>query len=220
MMEFIRVFPQAAPLIGDLLAKNLDWPGAEQVAERLKAMLPPQAAGKVNPMVMQLQQMLQQQDAQAKQAIAQLQQEIAKLGQQVQDKTAEHQLKAGELQKQWFEAETKRMEVLKPEAPQAPEQIDPVKVSELELDRERARIEAYNAETERLKVLGATITPEAVQALVMQTVAQAMHGGPIGEPESPPPAAALAVVAEPAEAGFLTPKQMEQPTTPPDGMQQ
>ncbi len=42
MVEMIRAFPQAAPVIGDLLAKNLDWPGSEQIAERLKLLLPPQ----------------------------------------------------------------------------------------------------------------------------------------------------------------------------------
>lgn len=35
MIELIRAFPPAAPLIGDLLAKNLDWPGADEVAHRL-----------------------------------------------------------------------------------------------------------------------------------------------------------------------------------------
>ena len=42
MMELIRTFPQAAPIIGDLVAKNLNWPGADDIAKRLKAMLPPQ----------------------------------------------------------------------------------------------------------------------------------------------------------------------------------
>lgn len=42
MMEMIRSYPDAAPIIGDLLAKNLDWPGADEIAERLKKMLPPQ----------------------------------------------------------------------------------------------------------------------------------------------------------------------------------
>ena len=36
MIELIRAYPAAAPLIGDLLAKNLDWPGADEIAERLK----------------------------------------------------------------------------------------------------------------------------------------------------------------------------------------
>lgn len=42
MMELIRVYPAAAPIIGDLLAKNLDWAGAEKIAERLEIMLPPE----------------------------------------------------------------------------------------------------------------------------------------------------------------------------------
>src|SRR5258706_6054792 len=43
MIELIRAYPAAAPVIGDLLAKTLDWPGADEVAQRLRAMLPPQA---------------------------------------------------------------------------------------------------------------------------------------------------------------------------------
>lgn len=42
MIELLRAFPQAAPFVGDLLAKNFDWPGAEEIAERLKKMLPPE----------------------------------------------------------------------------------------------------------------------------------------------------------------------------------
>lgn len=36
MIELIRAFPAAAPVIGDLLAKNLDWPGADEIAKRLQ----------------------------------------------------------------------------------------------------------------------------------------------------------------------------------------
>ena len=75
MIEFIRAYPNAAPMIGDLLAKNLDWPGADDIAERLKAMLPPQVTGQ-NPQVMQLQQQMQQMDAQARQAVDSLRREL------------------------------------------------------------------------------------------------------------------------------------------------
>ncbi|MBV8593346.1 MAG: hypothetical protein JOZ27_03480, partial [Caulobacteraceae bacterium] len=40
MLDLIRAFPQAAPVLGDLLAENLDWPGADKIAERLKLLLP------------------------------------------------------------------------------------------------------------------------------------------------------------------------------------
>ena len=46
MQEFIQYYPQAAPLIGDLYAKNMDWPGADEVSERLAFLLPPEVKEK------------------------------------------------------------------------------------------------------------------------------------------------------------------------------
>jgi len=57
MMELIRSFPQAAPLIGDIVAKNLDWAGADEIAKRLQTLLPGQGQGGLPP---KLQQMIQQ----------------------------------------------------------------------------------------------------------------------------------------------------------------
>ena len=42
MMTLLQAFPQAAPVIGDLVAKNLDWPGADEIAARLRMLLPAQ----------------------------------------------------------------------------------------------------------------------------------------------------------------------------------
>jgi hypothetical protein len=42
MREFIQVFPEAAPVLGDLYAKGQDWPNAEEIGERLEVMQPPQ----------------------------------------------------------------------------------------------------------------------------------------------------------------------------------
>ena len=83
MTEFIRAFPPAAQFIGDLVAKNMDWPGADDIAKRLKAMLPPQLQG-ANPQAQMLQQQMQMMDAQAKQAVGTLQQQIGQLQQQLQ----------------------------------------------------------------------------------------------------------------------------------------
>ena len=41
MLEAIRVFPQLQQIAGDLIAKNLDWPGADEIAKRLQKLLPP-----------------------------------------------------------------------------------------------------------------------------------------------------------------------------------
>jgi hypothetical protein len=40
MSEFIQYYPAAAPIIGDLYAKAMDWPGAEEVSKRLEFLLP------------------------------------------------------------------------------------------------------------------------------------------------------------------------------------
>lgn len=41
MMQFLQAFPGVAPVVGDLVAENMDWPGADQFAERLRATMPP-----------------------------------------------------------------------------------------------------------------------------------------------------------------------------------
>lgn len=41
MLDLLKAFPQAAPLISDLIVKNMDWPGADEIAKRLKATVPP-----------------------------------------------------------------------------------------------------------------------------------------------------------------------------------
>jgi len=40
MMAFIQAVPQAAPAVMDLIAKNQDWPGGDEIAKRLEKMLP------------------------------------------------------------------------------------------------------------------------------------------------------------------------------------
>lgn len=41
MIAFMQALPQSATLIADLYAKNNDWPGAEEIAKRLRKVLPP-----------------------------------------------------------------------------------------------------------------------------------------------------------------------------------
>src|SRR5262249_20157509 len=49
MLQFIQAVPQAASVAGDLVARNMDWPGAGEIAERLPRMLPPQISGEAPP---------------------------------------------------------------------------------------------------------------------------------------------------------------------------
>jgi len=51
MMELIRVYPPAAPVLGDLLVKAMDWPGADEAARRIQLLqrMEMQRAGFVSP---------------------------------------------------------------------------------------------------------------------------------------------------------------------------
>ena len=60
MLQFIQAVPQAASIAGDLVARNMDWPGADEIAERLKRMLPPQVTGQTPPLDVQIAQVQQQ----------------------------------------------------------------------------------------------------------------------------------------------------------------
>lgn len=83
MMELMRTMPETASVISDLLAKNLDWPGADEIAERLKSLNPyiKQKQIESNPMLQakqQQQEMLQTQMAQAELATRTAEAELKK----------------------------------------------------------------------------------------------------------------------------------------------
>lgn len=42
LMKFIAAAPQTAPILGDLVAKSMDWPLAQEAHRRLKAVVPPE----------------------------------------------------------------------------------------------------------------------------------------------------------------------------------
>ncbi len=54
MEQLTRAYPQIMQVAGDLMVKNMDWPGASEIAERLKKTLPPNLlddaeSGEINP---------------------------------------------------------------------------------------------------------------------------------------------------------------------------
>lgn len=64
MAQFAQAYPPLMQVAGDLMVRNMDWPGADKVAERLKTMLPPQLQEAENgqpPVPPQVQAQLQQQ---------------------------------------------------------------------------------------------------------------------------------------------------------------
>jgi len=89
MTELVRAFPQAAPFIADIMARNFDWPGADEIAKRFEAMNP----AKQQEIPPQIQQQLQE-----------MQQAIQKLSGENQSLKQGHDIKM-------YDAQTKRMNV-------------------------------------------------------------------------------------------------------------
>jgi hypothetical protein len=75
MIELTKVHPQVAQVAGDLMVKNMDWPGAQDIAQRLRKALPPGMADdeKENPIPPQAKAMLEQQGQMIQQLTEQLQ---------------------------------------------------------------------------------------------------------------------------------------------------
>lgn len=105
MLALTQANPALFQSIGDLMMKNMDWPGAEEISKRLQMLLPPQlqkmaGSDKVDPQVMQAQQMIEQMADQMEQMSAEMQ--------QLRDQRA---ILLQEKEREWFDSETKRMEV-------------------------------------------------------------------------------------------------------------
>jgi hypothetical protein len=54
MMALIQAYPNIMAFVGDLLVKNMDWPGADEIAQRLRRMLPPQLQDQAGDVASQL----------------------------------------------------------------------------------------------------------------------------------------------------------------------
>lgn len=149
LTQLIQAYPPAAPVVGDILVRNMDIQGAEEISERLKALLPPQLQGQ-NP-----------QEQQAQQAVQQLQQAL-------------EQMKADK-----------------------------------SLDARKIEIDAFKAETERVKAM-AEIQTMQTQALATQAAQQAMNSPDILPPAGPPPGAPPMPPGMPPQA----PPMPNQPANP------
>jgi hypothetical protein len=99
MIELIRAYPAAAPVIGDLLARNLDWPGADEIAERLSSLLPGELRGEAPEI------------GEAREVITRLSQALAGAQAKLEAMTQDQALETRKLEIAAFEAETQRMKV-------------------------------------------------------------------------------------------------------------
>lgn len=185
--------PQLFMLIADLWAKAQDWPNADKIATRFKAMLPPpvqqaeaaQEAGQ-DPEVAQVQQ-------QAQQVIGGLQQQLQGAVQGIQQR--DHAI--GQLQGQ---IEALRKQVL-------------VKGADVEVKNKQADTQQYQAETQRAQALqpAFALDPQGLAQMVHQLVADAMQTHLTNAPPQLPPAQ---LPQAPPQQQMPQPPQQPQPQQP------
>lgn len=150
--------PQLMGVCGDLIMKAADFPMADQMAERLYKTLPTnlqddKGQQAPSPEVQQQMQQMEQGLQQMQQALQQAHQQLDQLHQEKQAKVIEAQSRIAVAHE---DAEVKREDA-----------------------ERRYQVEVYKAETERLTALGGAVTPEQVQALVIQTIQQVMTAPPL-----------------------------------------
>ena len=87
MMDFVRAMPQTAQLVADLIAKNQDWPGAEEMATRLAKAVPANLMGQdMKDIPPQVQAAINNMQQELKAAQAQLQQAAFQLNDKQKDR--------------------------------------------------------------------------------------------------------------------------------------
>jgi hypothetical protein len=161
LSEMASNAPKIMDVAGDLIIRNSDIQGADQIADRIEKTLPPGLAGKGNQAAQLAQQLqeFQQKDQMHQQVIGKMQEHIEKLEADIKGKVIENEAK--------------------------------VRVAEIQQRTDAAQgvanhgIDVYKAETERMQVLAPAIDPAQIQAIVQQTLQEILGGAPPPQPTQP-----------------------------------
>lgn len=180
--NFVQAYPQAAPILGPMLAKMSDWPEHEKVADMLATMMPPAAkaifTGQPAPppgpppevvakqAELQAQMAMQQQQAQHD---AQLEQQKAQQQAQINQQKAQQEF---ELARQ---AQQHRLQIEQTQAQADIVVMQQKAAAEMQIERERAQLQAQLKREEAqlaasLKLVGASqaAVPQATAATLTQ----------------------------------------------------
>lgn len=122
MLMFVQANPDSAQFVLDLIAKNMDWPGAEQFSERFKKMLPPQLQPESD----------DPEEQQARQIAAQKAEEAD----QIQKKGVMLEMDAKAAATEKLRAEAQKLMM-----PEAQAQPDPLEIQKLQNEHQRAQAE-------------------------------------------------------------------------------
>jgi hypothetical protein len=127
--------PQLWNVIGDLMVKNMDWPGAEEMAERLNKMIPAELKGEDDPM------------AAAQQQIAEMEQQLAEQTQTVGALMAEREGMMNQIASKQADKEINRDKLMA--AMIDKDQDRKIKAADIQQDN---KVNAQNPETKLLDV--------------------------------------------------------------------
>lgn len=167
--RMIQANPQLMTVIGDLLVKNMDWPGADEISDRLKLILDPK--------------ILEAEDSKGS-ATPELIRAKAVFDKLMQEKD------------QMMEQAARMIEQLQEEMKKAVEEKNS-KEDEIKIKAAETEIHAYKAETDRMVALAGAMTPDQIRAIVLQTLQglvtdnvpevsqEPVNGMPEQMPESP-----------------------------------
>ena len=110
--QIMQQNPAAFQIVGDFWATNSDFPGADELADRLKRGLPPQYKAGPDPQVMAITQQAQQMQQQAQQLLGKADAEIAGLKAQLVHAQEQAKDKSDELEIDMYNAESNRLKAI------------------------------------------------------------------------------------------------------------
>jgi uncharacterized secreted protein with C-terminal beta-propeller domain len=106
MMQFSQSWPKLMDVAGDKVVRAMDWPGAEEIAERIKRVIPPEITREENASEGMPQEGL---PPEVEQTLQQATEYIGMLQQQVQQLTAELQSKEADRELKKYETDTNNL---------------------------------------------------------------------------------------------------------------
>jgi hypothetical protein len=189
MTQMTQANPQLWQVIGDLLVKNMDWPGADDMAKRLKHTLLPQ-----------VQQEIDKEGSGQPQVPPQVQQAMQQMGEQMDALTQELQASADKIEELSNDQEWKLKE-LTVKAYQAETQ----RISALGTGLTSEQVQALVMQT----LQGALSTPAPAQG-IQEDIYEMDQEEAMEPPEMPPDPMQEQQPTSPPDAGFFTPENGEQ----------
>jgi hypothetical protein len=173
MLDFGKTIPTAMPMIADLVARNMDWPGAQEIAERLKKTLPPQ---------------LQDNKDDQQPLPPEVQQQMSQMNQMIQELTKHLHAAQDEIDKKTLELSSKERIALSQVQAQIEIALAKIQTDSATtlLEHQVAEIEARNAQLLQQEQMSQAAQAPPQQAQTPQAspqIAQQPTGGPTpGQP--------------------------------------